>query len=266
MKQKYANWLAALLLFAVIITFFQTASALSPRMNFLFGSPFAIGKSLAMNITNGTLPYDLLLTGLEAITGFLIGIAAGTLAGFLLWYSPRIAQIFHPYIFVAGVIPIFAFAPIIIVWFGIGVPMKIALAGIGTFLVSFTQAYEGAKSVDADEFRLLRTFGASRKQILQKAIFPASISWVFAAMKLNVGFALLGAFVGEFISASRGIGHFMLLAGSFYDIPSIFAGGIMLVLLALLLHCGVTLLERKKRAIIGFLSVDRKLKKLVREA
>ena len=96
----------------------------------------------------------------------------------------------------------------------------------------------------------MQTFGATRFQTLQKIIFPSSLSWVFASMKLNVGFALLGAFIGEFISANQGLGHFMIHAGSLYDISSVFAGGIYLVALALVFNFIVTFIEKNKMKII----------------
>ena len=133
--------------------------------------------------------------------------------------------------------------------------MKIAMATLGTFLVALTQAYEGARSVDIGEFRLLRTFGATRFQVFQKIILPSSLSWVLASMRLNIGFALLGAFIGEFISSDQGLGHFMLRSSSLYDVPSVFAGGAYLVLLALLFQGSVAFVERRRKRVIEFLSV-----------
>lgn len=250
-----------LLLFAAILATWQALASQFPRFNFLFGSPIGIFDSLTQNTLNGVLPYDFLMTGYEAFAGFVLGVILGTIMGFLLWYSPFIARMFRPYIVVLGAIPIFAFAPMVIVWFGIGISMKIAMAALGTFLVALTQAYEGAKSIDIEEYRLMRTFGATRLQILQKVVFPSSLSWVLASMKLNVGFALLGAFIGEFISANQGLGHFMIRSGSLYDIPSVFAGGIYLVLLALVFNLLVFFIEKNKMKIIEFFSVSAKTRR-----
>ncbi len=121
-------------------------------------------------------------------------------------------------------------------------------------MVALAQAYEGAKSVDEAEYRLLKTYGATRFQMFQKVIFPSSLSWVLASMKLNVGFAILGAFVGEFISSNDGLGHFMIKAGSLYDIPGVLAGGLYLVLLSIIFSWFVKLVEKNRMKIIDWLS------------
>ena len=252
------------MLFLVILTAWELFSTQFARFNFLFGAQSEIGVSLVSNTLNGVLINNFLITGYEALAGFLIGVVLGTVVGFILWYSPFVAHISRPYIVILSSVPVFAFAPMVIVWFGIGVNMKIALAALGTFLVALAQADEGAKNVDVAEYRLLQTFGATRLQILQKIIFPSSLSWVLASMKLNVGFALLGAFIGEFISANQGLGHFMIRAGSLYDIPSVFAGGVYLIALALLINWFVATVEKHKMKIIEFCSVSKKTKQASR--
>lgn len=261
MKKNYQYNIISGLIFIFLLIVWQLFSLL-PRFNFLFGSPIKIISFLFSNLFQGTLLIDFLVTGFEALIGFIIGVILGIIGGFLLWYSPLIARISRPYVIILGAIPIFAFAPIIIIWFGIGIGMKIALATFGTFLVALVQAYEGAKNVEFEELRLLKLFGASRSQVLQKVVFPSSMSWVLASLKLNVGFALLGAFIGEFISSNTGLGHFMLRAGSLYDIPSVFAGGILLIILALLFNVFVNVVEKNRRGIIKFFSVQKNIRDL----
>lgn len=239
-----------LIVFLVIWQFVST----NTKFEFLFGSPISISSALVEGTLSGVLPYHFLITGAEASLGFVIGIVLGTITGFLLWYSPLVARVSRPYISFLGAIPVFAFAPMVIIWFGIGFSMKVALAAFAVFLVALAQAYEGAKSVDEEEYRLLKTFGATRFQMFQKVIFPASLSWVFASMRLNVGFAILGAFIGEFISSSNGLGHIMIKAGSLFDIPGVFAGGLYLVLLSIILTWLVSNIEKNRIKIIDRLS------------
>src|SRR3989344_9455994 len=135
------SYLYAALLFVCILLLWELG-ATSTRIQFLFASPHSIVASLIKHLP--TLVYDTLFTGFESLLGFLIGIIGGTFFGFALWYSPKIAEIIYPYLFVLGIIPVIAFAPLIIIWFGIGIWMKIAMAAFGTFIISLTQAYEGA--------------------------------------------------------------------------------------------------------------------------
>ncbi len=262
MKSKLIYSSLSLLLLIILLEIWQLAAS-SPRIQFLFSSPLDVVGSLIANTINGILPFQMLITGTESLLGFILGVSLGTLIGFLLWYSPLVSHITKPYLVIIGAIPVFAFAPLIILWFGIGMEMKIAMAAFATFLISLTQAHEGSKNVDLDEFRLLNIYGASRYQLLCKIVLPSSISWVLSSMKLSVGLALLGAFIGEFISSNQGLGHFMLRAGSFYDISSVFAGGIYMIILSLLFGLAVSVVEKNKMKIVGALSVDKRLRKLL---
>lgn len=257
MNKKYYN-LLSVLVFAFILIVWQLISVF-PKIKFFLASPILIWQSLVTNFSS--LVYNSAVTGLETIAGLIIGVLLGVVIGFLLWYSILVAKIFKPYIIIAGAVPAFAFAPIIILWFGIGIGMKIVMAAFGAFLIALTQSYEGANSVSKEEYKLFEVLKASRLQILGKVIFPSSLSWVLASIKLCVGSALLGAFIGEFISADKGLGRFMLRAGSLYDIPSVFAGAIFLVALAIILNYLVGLIEKNRIKVVKVFSVDRAINK-----
>ncbi len=104
--------------------------------------------------------------------------------------------------------------------------------------------YEGGKQADDNYIDLLRTFGATRMQIYTKVIAPSTVFWVLASCKLNVGFALLGAFIGEFISSDRALGHYVLRASGLYDVPQVLAGVTCIVALSLLLGAVLDVVER----------------------
>lgn len=174
-----------------------------------------------------------------------MGTTLGAIIGLLLWCSEFTAKIARPYITALASVPIFALAPIIIVWFGIGIGSKVALACISTATVAIVQAYQGAISVDASHLRLMRVLGASRAQVLRIVVIPSSLIWVINAMKLNIGLALLGAFIGEFISAEQGLGYMIVKASGLYDMATVFVGVIALIVIALVLTNLVEHLERR---------------------
>jgi NitT/TauT family transport system permease protein len=103
----------------------------------------------------------------------------------------------------------------------------------------------------------MRIFGSTRLQIFRKAVVPSSLSWVFGSLKVNVGFAVLGAFIGEFISSEAGLGHLILRAGSLYDVPTVFAGSAVIVIMAFVFSWFVSLVEGRRYRIIELLSVPR---------
>jgi len=221
--------------------------SLDHKTRFLFGSPLLTVRSIYMHSVTGELPSAFLITGLEVALGFAVGSLLGSALGFLLWISSGASRIARPYLSFLDAVPVFVFAPLIIIWFGVGLPMKIALVVIGTALVSLAYSYEGSISLDKDEIQMMRVYGATRLQTLTKLIIPSSISWLVASLRMNVGVAITGAVIGEYISSNQGLGHFMFRAGSLYDISSIFAGSVYLLCLSLVMRKTVSWLEERKR-------------------
>jgi NitT/TauT family transport system permease protein len=250
---------------AVFLAGWQAAAAM-PQARFLFSSPVEIAGVIAVRTADGALPWHFVVTAAEAAAGFLIGVPLGIAAGYLLWLSEPAARAAKPFIFALGAVPIFAFAPLVIVWFGIGFPMKVAVAALGVALLTLNQAADGASAVSEKDLRFFRLAGASRLEMLRFAVFPASLDWVLSSARLAVNVSLLGAFIGEFISANSGLGYFMVRAGALYDVPSVFAGGAYLLLLSAVLHLAVAQLSRRRLALIRLIAVPARSRLLNREA
>ena len=196
MIKRKINQLLGFLPLLFFLAVWQLSADQSPRTQFLFGSPILVIQKLAVNIANGELLVHAAITGIEALGGFLIGVTAGSVIGFSLLYFPKLASVSRPYVLALGSIPIFAFAPMMIVWFGVGIQMKIAMATFSTILVALSQAYDGGKKVDPELKTLFELNNSSNRQLFQKLILPSSIDWVLASLRLNIGLALLGAFIG----------------------------------------------------------------------
>lgn len=212
---------------------------------FLFGSPSAIIGFLYKMVMDGSLFTDAYVTGLETILGFVLGNVIGTVLGLSLWYSHFVSRVAQPFIVALGSIPIIALAPIMIIWFGTGLASKVAMSTLSVVVVALLTSYKGAMSVDPDQINLMRTLGAKKSQIFRKLVVPASLTDIFAGLKLTVGFALIGAIIGEFMSSSEGLGHAIFKAGSLYIIPKVFAALVATIALALILAYLVGKLEQR---------------------
>lgn len=217
----------------VIIWHFATKD--DEQRQFIFSTPQKVFEALDRTIKSGELLTNTGVTITEALAGFILGTSAGAIIGLALWYSKTIAEISKPYITALATVPIFALAPVIISWFGIDIWSKIALAFLSTVAVAIVQSYQGALSVENRFLRLMQVAGASRWQTFRFVVVPSSVIWVLNAMKLNIGLALMGAFIGEFISSEAGLGHMIVKASGLYDQATVFAGVIALIVLALLL-------------------------------
>lgn len=246
-----------LTLFVVLLFAWESLGRFSARIFFLVGTPLAVFTEFKQLLLVENLSYHFLVTGGEAVIGLLLGTVVGACVGLSLWYSETAAATARPFIVTLGTLPIFAFAPLMIVWFGIGFGMKVALATFSTVFVAFNQAYRGATLVSHEYVDVLRGMNASRHQIFLKVIVPGSLDWVLSSMRLNVGFGLLGAFIGEFVASNQGLGYLILRAAGLYNIPRALAAAIGITVLALLLDFVARYVEKHRHVLVQILSVPR---------
>jgi len=212
--------------------------------DFLFGAPSGIYTVFVRMAGNGELLSDTSYTLFEAILGFVIGTIFGSIAGLALWYSIFVARLVEPFIVAINSVPKIALAPIIILWFGTGLVSKVALAVSLTAIVALIAAYQAAKDADPDLQALLISMGATKHQIFYKAVVPSTIPQIIATFRINIGFGLVGAVVGEFISSQHGLGHLIYNASSFYDLNTVWVGLFVLMLVGFVLYYVIDLIER----------------------
>jgi NitT/TauT family transport system permease protein len=210
---------------------------------FLVGSPFGIFAIAFKMIASGELPSDTWFTLFEAILGFVIGTIAGSLLGLALWYSVFVARLVEPFIVAINSVPKIALAPIVVLWFGTGLVSKVALSVSLTAIVALIAAYQAAKDADIDLQSLLMSMGADKHQVFFKAVVPSTLPSIIATFRINIGFGLVGAVVGEFISSQHGLGHLIYTASSFYDLNTVWVGLFVLMLVGFVLYYVIDLIE-----------------------
>jgi NitT/TauT family transport system permease protein len=211
---------------------------------FLVGQPSGVLRNLISSIANGSLFADTGYTIFEAILGFAFGTVIGSVIGLALWYSVFVARLVEPFIAAINSVPKIALAPIIILWFGTGLLSKVALAISLTSIVALITAYQAAKDADKDLQALLFSMGASKQHIFKRVIAPSTLPAIIATFRINIGFALVGAVVGEFISSQHGLGHVIYVASSLYDLNTVWAGLFTLMLVGFLFYHLVEVTER----------------------
>jgi NitT/TauT family transport system permease protein len=211
---------------------------------FLMGSPSGIFATFYKLVLSGELLSDSWYTLFEAILGFIIGTIFGSLFGLALWYSVFVAKLVEPFIVAINSVPKIALAPIVVLWFGTGLISKVALAVSLTALVALIAAYQAAKDADVDLQSLMISMGADKHQVFWKAVVPSTLPSIIATFRINIGFGLVGAVVGEFISSQRGLGHMIFLASSLYDLNSVWVGLFTLMILGFVLYYVIDIIER----------------------
>jgi NitT/TauT family transport system permease protein len=229
---------------ATVFVLWQLGVRFGMISDFLFGAPAGIYTTFLRMVASGELLSDTGYTLFEAILGFVIGTFFGSMAGLALWYSIFVARLVEPFIVAINSVPKIALAPIIILWFGTGLVSKVALAVSLTALVALIAAYQAAKDADTDLQALLISMGATKHQIFYKAVVPSTIPPIIATFRINIGFGLVGAVVGEFISSQHGLGHLIYTASSFYDLNTVWVGLFVLMLVGFGLYYVIDLIER----------------------
>jgi NitT/TauT family transport system permease protein len=214
---------------------------------FFWSQPSAIANTLTIFFTTGDAWTDISFTFRSTIFGFIIGTTAGSLLGLSFWWSRNYAAIVQPYVICLESIPKLALAPLIILVFGIGLVSKVAVATALTLVVSTLTAYAGVKALDPDGEKLFYSLGASRLQVFRKLVVPFCLPWIISVLRVNIGLALTGAIVGEFIASQHGLGRAILYAGQTYDIALVWVAVLVLSTLAMVMYAAVSWLESMLR-------------------
>jgi NitT/TauT family transport system permease protein len=214
---------------------------------FFWSQPSAIFHTMAIFFTTGDAFTDVAFTFRSTILGFLIGTIAGSALGLSFWWSRNYAAIVQPYVICFESLPKLALAPLIVLVFGIGIASKVAIATALTLVVSTLTTYAGVKAVDPDNEKLFYSLGATRMQVFRKLVVPSCLPWIISVLRVNIGLALTGAVVGEFIASQHGLGRAILYAGQTYDIALVWVAVAVLSTLAVVMYVTVSWIERVLR-------------------
>ncbi|MEP6693860.1 MAG: ABC transporter permease [Chloroflexota bacterium] len=214
---------------------------------FFVGKPSGIGRQLWTWIMEGTaqgpLWQQIAVTLEEAIIGFLIGVGLGVVFGFALGRVRLLADVFAPYIKALNAMPRVVLGSIFIITLGYGIQSKVALAVVLVFFVVFFNAFQGVREVDRVLLWNARILGASERQLSTSVIIPSALSWILASLHTSFGFALVGAVVGEYLGAIKGIGLVIATAQATFNPSGVWGAMFLLAVVALLAEVLMTRLE-----------------------
>jgi NitT/TauT family transport system permease protein len=226
------------------LTFWQTLVSLKLLDAFFVSRPSDIAQRIGQWILTGSLWGHLAVTLEESVLGLLVGAAMGISLGFSLGRSPMLASILDPYIKMLNAVPRVVLAPLFLLWFGLGIWSKVALAVTLVFFVMFFNTYQGVRDVDRVLVDNVRMLGASERQLVRHVLIPSALTWIFSSLQTSLGFAMVGAVVGEYLGSTRGLGYVISQAEGTFDTTGVFAGMTVLALVVVAVSAGVTRLER----------------------
>jgi NitT/TauT family transport system permease protein len=212
---------------------------------FFFSTPADVAARVVRWFREGTIWRHLWITLVEALLAFVIGSLAGVLVGFWFARKPFIAAVFDPYVKMINSLPRVVLAPIFTLWLGLGIWSKVALGVTLVFFIVFFNVYQGVKEVSHAVLANARMLGMSERQLLRHVYWPSALSWMFSSLHTAVGFAVVGAVVGEYLGAAAGLGYLIQQAEGVFDVAGVFAGMFVLGVFVLLIDAVVTLVERR---------------------
>ena len=216
-----------------------------PGVARLVSQPTEIARGIVDAIATGAIWQHLEATLTEMAAGYAIGAISGVALGFLFGRVKLLGDIFNPYITLFNGIPKVALAPVFVIWFGIGLMSKIAIVLTMVFFVVFINTFAGLRSVNEDYVAIIRIMGASGWQVVREVFLPATLPFIVVGLRAGIPFSVIGAVVGEFIAATRGLGYFINYHQGTYDTNGIFVGVTILALLVVVLDSLLSLLERR---------------------
>lgn len=205
-------------------------------VQFFISQPSAIWAELTDWITSGYLALHIGVTLQAMAYGFLLGTGVGIVAGFALGLIPILHRIFDPFIMAVYSLPKLALAPLFVLWFGIGMQMKVVLTGVIVFFFVFWNTFAGVRETDSELVDVLRVMGASRRDIIRKVVLPGSLTYIYVGLKLAIPMALVGAVVGELIASNRGLGYILMLSAGQFDTSGLMAALVVLMIIATVMN------------------------------
>lgn len=211
---------------------------------FYFSQPSQVAVRIASWFASGEILGHLQTTLIESSLALLIGSLLGLGIGFLLARVRFLADVLDPYIKVLNALPRVVLAPIFLLWFGLGIWSKVAFGVTLVFFIVFFNTYQGVREVDRVLIDNARILGAREGQLLRHVFLPSALTWIFSSLHVSVGFAIVGAVVGEYLGSSRGVGYLIAQAEGVFDTTGVFAGMAVLAAVVLVVDIVVHRVER----------------------
>ncbi len=213
--------------------------------SFFFSSPSRVVLCFIDQVRTNSMLSHIGVTLYETIASFFLVLLLSLTAATLLWHSKKLSEVLEPYLVVLNSLPKSALAPLFIVWLGTGA-VTIITAGISVAVFgSVISLYTGFRQVDEEKITLIYTLGGTRKDAFLKVVLPGSVPILLSTAKVNIGLALVGVIIGEFLAARRGLGYLIIYGSQVFRLDMVITGIIVLCVIALLFYKSIQLIEHR---------------------
>lgn len=239
------NTSLGLLGFVIIVSFWWVASNAGWMRPGLVPSPVTVAQVMWEGVVSGGLLNDLLVSARRVIIGLVIGMVIAVPIGFLLGWFPKARITFNPMVNFFRALPPIALVPLVVIYFGIGELAREVILVYAAFFATVIIVYEGVASIEEKYVRAGQTLGANRMEIFAKIVFPLSLPHIFTAARVSLGIAWSSLVAAELVAAQDGLGAAIQNASNFLDVPSMYAGIILIGVAALVMDLIIRLIAAR---------------------
>lgn len=244
-KEKREIFLWQVGLFSSILILWELLSAFNIIDSFLFSKPSNIIRLLIDYISSMEIFKHIFISVIETLLGLIIGTFIGIVIAIVLWWNKKIAKILDPLLIMLNALPKTALAPILIIWAGTGIKGITVVAISISLVLTIISAYSYFVMIEEDQIKMLRSFGATKWQILVKLILPGNLDNILNIIKINIGMAWVGVIVGEFIVSRAGIGYLIVYGSQVFKMDLVMMGIIVLIIISLVMNFIVNIIYKK---------------------
>lgn len=236
-----------ILFFLLFLALWEISADMKWIDSFFFSSPSRVARCFLEQLRDNAMLSHIGVTLFETLFSFLLVVVLGLLFATLLWYSPKLSEILEPYLVVLNSLPKSALAPLFIVWLGTGT-RTIIVAGMSVAIFgSIISLYTGFQQADGEKITLIYTLGGSRRDAFFKVVLPGSVPTLLSTAKVNIGLALVGVIIGEFLAARRGLGYLIIYGSQVFQLDMVITSIIILCIIALGFYKSVQFIEHQIR-------------------
>ncbi|WP_019122742.1 ABC transporter permease [Brevibacillus massiliensis] len=244
-RQRWFVFGAQIGLFALFLAIWEWTARMGWINVLIFSYPSKVWSLFWEKLLDGSLLPHIFATVLETIVGFLLGTIFGTLVAILIWWSPFLSRVLDPYLVIANSMPKVALGPLFIVGLGPGLLSIIGMACSVSIIITTLVVYTSFKEVDQNYIKVVRTFGASKRQMFSLVILPATMPTIISTLKVNVGLSWIGVIVGEFLVSKQGLGYLIVYGFQVFNFTLVMVSLVVVAVVATLMYQAVAYLERK---------------------
>ena len=244
-KEKTKLIIIQLSILVLLIGLWEVLSYFNIIDAFLLSSPSSIIKLLWQYIKSQELWKHIGISVLETLLGLIIGTSLGIVIAVILWWNEFIAKIFDPFLVVLNALPKTALAPILIIWAGTGIKGITIVAISISIVITIISGYGYFKAIEEDKIKMMKSFNATKWQILFKLIIPANFGNIVSIIKINIGMSWIGVIVGEFVVSRAGLGYLIVYGSQVFKMTLVMMGVLVLAIIAFLMYEIVNIIEKK---------------------